>query len=89
MPIKNGSLVDYPDIGGAFDNANQSTIPGLIGANLADSLFGQGTAHLAMADFVQGFNQRLSQYFCAVSIPLQQVERHTLGGFWTYARQTA
>ena len=65
-------------IGGRFNNTKQARVAFRVEAGLADHVFGKSVATLAVANPRDGVLQRAGQLIGAITIMLQQVERHSL-----------
>ena len=74
-------LIDDPEIGRTFYDANESIISCCVGTDFTKRMFGKGAALLTMTDVIDGVQQRFGQRFGAVAVALEQVECHALRRF--------
>ena len=74
-------------IGRRFDYADQGDFAPIIVANRAQLGFAKSAAAAAMPDILNCGQQRPGQPPAAITITLQQMEGHPLGGLGTYPGQ--
>jgi hypothetical protein len=80
-------LLDREQIGWCLQDADLTRVALFARANLTDPQLGQHSASLAVTDPARGIVKHVSEPLCSLSIAVEQVKRHALGGLRADAGQ--